>query len=465
MIHKQFRHDLRRGLGRCHQIMEHAANIEDYREDVLWGFQHAIAYDSQCEGARAIYLVDLIDFFDDWSDFFTVAETGAKRHLKDRGGRFSHFAEILAIMSGCGYLPAYKSIRTIYELLLHELQVGHPSKSGNWPTSDNFNLVCVTTLTNVLQTQSKRESFYLQVLTDYGKLLANRPALSSWFMDEWLDSEAEEYLGIKRVHELLEQERGNPDIARYLENKNSLMTGRETYLNQSGQQASIENAQSIYSKLRDNIAIKGELSLLRRISMKQGTGEIKKLAYLYAGENHESLRESILRLFREKDCISIFEADGISRLIADAESGSISIRNEALRVLADIHDHQVREYALVRLERSPKDIPALYMLITNYQTDDKKLLISLIKSVSLNEYRGDWHEIFSRTRDLIESDKTADRDLSKALLPYMFHENYCSCCRLFLLELMQPRGLLTPELVEECRWDCYMEIREFVNTL
>ena len=92
-------------------------------------------------------------------------------------------------------------------------------------------------------------------------------------------------------------------------------------------------------------------------------------------------------------------------------------------------------------------------------------MISLIKSVSLNEYRGDWHEVFSRTRDLIESDKTADRDLSKALLPYMFHENYCSCCRLFLLELMQPRGLLTPELVEECRWDCYMEIREFVNTL
>lgn len=38
-------------------------------------------------------------------------------------------------------------------------------------------------------------------------------------------------------------------------------------------------------------------------------------------------------------------------------------------------------------------------------------------------------------------------------------------CRLCLLELMQPRGLLTPELIEECRWDCYMEIREFVDKL
>ena len=38
-------------------------------------------------------------------------------------------------------------------------------------------------------------------------------------------------------------------------------------------------------------------------------------------------------------------------------------------------------------------------------------------------------------------------------------------CRLCLLELVQPRGLLTPELIEECRWDCYMEIREFVDKL
>ena len=168
----------------------------------------------------------------------------------------------------------------------------------------------------------------------------------------------------------------------------------------------IENAQSIYSKLRDSIAIKGEITLLRRILMKQGPDEIKKLTHLNADEKQESLRGSILRLFRGKDSICVFEADGISRLLMDADSDSISIRNEALRVLADIHDNQVREYALVRLERSPNDVHALYMLITNYKTDDRKLLTSLIKSVSLNEYQGEWREVFSRTRDLIESDKS-----------------------------------------------------------
>lgn len=227
----------------------------------------------------------------------------------------------------------------------------------------------------------------------------------------------------------------------------------------------IENAQSIYSKLRDSIAIKGEITLLRRILMKQGPDEIKKLTHLNADEKQESLRGSILRLFRGKDSICVFEADGISRLLMDADSDSISIRNEALRVLADIHDNQVREYALVRLERSPNDVHALYMLITNYKTDDRKLLTSLIKSVSLNEYQGEWREVFSRTRDLIESDKIADRDISEALLSYMFYENYCSCCRLSLLELMHSRGLLSMDLIEECHYDCNMDIRKYVNSL
>lgn len=68
-------------------------------------------------------------------------------------------------------------------------------------------------------------------------------------------------------------------------------------------------------------------------------------------------------------------------------------------------------------------------------------------------------------RDLIEQNPEADRELSAALLPYMLREGYCSYCRLRTLELMQPRGLLTQELIEECRRDCYLEIREFVESL
>ncbi len=61
-------------------------------------------------------------------------------------------------------------------------------------------------------------------------------------------------------------------------------------------------------------------------------------------------------------------------------------------------------------------------------------------------------------RDLIEQNPEADRELSAALLPYMLREGYCSCCRLYTLRLMQPRALLTPELIMECRRGLQCEI-------
>ncbi len=54
MTKTQFRHDLRRGLGSCPLELERCTDVEDYREDLLWGLEHALAYDAQCEGTRSL---------------------------------------------------------------------------------------------------------------------------------------------------------------------------------------------------------------------------------------------------------------------------------------------------------------------------------------------------------------------------------------------------------------------------
>ena len=108
---------------------------------------------------------------------------------------------------------------------------------------------------------------------------------------------------------------------------------------------------------------------------------------------------------------------------------------------------------------------AVLMLLNNFRPGDGKRLIRLVKVVSLNEHHGDWHGVFRAVRELIEQNPEADRELSAALLPYIYREGYCSFCRLHTLELMKPRSLLTPEIIEECRRDCDLEIREFVEGL
>ena len=125
----------------------------------------------------------------------------------------------------------------------------------------------------------------------------------------------------------------------------------------------------------------------------------------------------------------------------------------------------MRSFALRRIKQRPRDGDAILMLLNNFRPGDGTRLIRLVKSVSLNEYYGDWHSVFSAVRDLIEQNPEADRELSAALLPYMLREGFCSCCRLHLLQLMQPRRLLTPELIEECSRDCNLEIREFIGKI
>ena len=467
MTKTQFRHDLRRGLGSCPLELERCADIEDYREDLLWGLEHALAYDAQCEGTRAIYYYDMLCRFDDWSDFHALIAAGAKSHLKDRGWRFFHFAELLALMAGDGFAPAGETLEELYALLLGAIRRGRPSRTGIWSAMDNFSRVCVSLLTNALQTQAEREAFYLRVLADYGKILAQKPDLGGHAEDEWFDSVAEDTLGAERVRELLREAGDDPNVARYLENRRSLQASREAYRAQARQQAEVESAQSLYRKLRDG-AVPGKdlpLFLLRRMEREQGLEEVSRLARLYAAEEKEDLRHAILRLFRTEACISVFDDAGISRLLRDAESENSALREEALRVLSELRAQQVRDYALSRLKRRKKDVDALYMLLTNFRPGDGERLIPLVKAVSLDENRGVWHGVFSVVRELIHRDPAADRELSKALLPYMLREGYCSYCRLRTLELMQPRGLLTQELIEECRRDCYLEIREFVESL
>jgi len=454
---------MHRGLGSCQLEMERCTNIEDFRSEVLWGMQYALAYDAQCEGTRAIYLFEMIERFDDWSEFHAFAAAGAKRNLKDPGWRFFHYAEIIALMAGAGYEPARQTTTELYEVLLQAIRAGRPSRNGVWSALDNYSRCCVSVLTNVLQTQEDREEFYLRVLADYGKILAQKSSLGSRCDDEWFEVVAEEYIGEARIQELLARERDNRDLARYLRNRESLQESREAFQAQRRQEEKEETAESIYEKLCSG-AVPGRdlpLLLLRRVEQE----DISKLTRLYAEEEREELRKAILRLFRIKSNVSAMEDAAVSRLLKDAESENELLRNEALRVLDDLGHESVRDYALQRLKQKPKDIDALYMLLSNFRPGDGKRLIPMVKAASLNKYNGDWHGVFTEVRNLIEQNSDADHELSTALLPYIYREGFCSCCRLRTLKLMQPRSLLTPELIEECLRDCDLEIREFVEGL
>ena len=68
MTKRQFKHDLRRGLGSCYIELKKCDSPEKYRDDLMWGCEHAFAYDTQSEGTRSPYLFGLIKLLGDYPD-------------------------------------------------------------------------------------------------------------------------------------------------------------------------------------------------------------------------------------------------------------------------------------------------------------------------------------------------------------------------------------------------------------
>ena len=460
MTHKQFRHDLRRGLGSCPLALERCGNLEQYRDDVLWGVRYALAYDAQCEGTRAPYLFDMIERFDDWSQFRDLAAETARRSVNAGGRRFDHCAELLALMCGAGYAPARESLNDLYECRLSVLRRGRPTKCGVWPAMEQFDRLCVYILRQALQTQTEREAFFLRVEDDGRKLRRHRGGSFPHGDMDWFEYQAAETLGKERVKALLAEQNGASIAPRRSEEAELVAQKGLEALRRLTQEADEETAQSLYDRLCSGEE-PGELIslfLLQHVNKRQGRGEVVKLTHLYAQEERENIRRLILLFFRTKNGFSAFEDDGIDRLLQDAENENAALREEALRVLDEVRSDRVRDYAERRLERNPKDEDARFMLMTNFCPGDGKRLVSLVKS-----FPRDKHNLFMSACDLIKSDGEADRELSAALLPYMLREGYCSRCRLTILELMQSRALLTPEIIEACRYDCNSDVREFAE--
>lgn len=133
MVHKKFRHDMKRGFGSCILTLKSCTDIEEYREDVAWGVKNALAYDAQCEGTRANYFYDMITLFSDWSEFYSIVAAGAKRNLKGRDWKFAYYTEILTLMAADGFAAAQQTLDELYDMLLKAIQSGRRTNIGLFP--------------------------------------------------------------------------------------------------------------------------------------------------------------------------------------------------------------------------------------------------------------------------------------------------------------------------------------------
>ena len=461
MTKKEFKYRMERGLGSCIVELKRTPDKARYKDIIIWGCKHVLAYDAQCEGTRSRYLYQMIELYEDWTDFYEAAAARLKICCSMPGWEFVQYAELCAWMAGGGYEPAGQRLDAVYAHLLEVLaQRKNCSKGGVFPERNNMEALCIVKVIGQHDAPGAARQEYIRIVNDLGSLFHKNERLYSYEYFSDFQKECEIYCGKAEIHRMLNLYGDREGVAAY---RKSMEAARNKRYAKSRSRKSF-SADAVYERLcRGEEADAGRNNSLYVAQIVQNQGgqeELEKLAGLYAKEQEVSVRTELLRLLANRYGAAVVNADC---LIRDASSESEELRRCACLALGYIRSEEVHAFALELLagDREEEKTYAVNMLLRNYKAEDKELVIELVKAVPISRDRDEWHSIFRLVMDVL-----ADRSVKKPpreLLPYMYENTLCSRCREYIVLEMGKRQMLTAELLEECRYDCNRDIRRYAE--
>ena len=445
MNRKDFKKYMQQGLGRCVLVLQSAERIDKYKEIVLWGCLHNLAYDTQSEGTRASYMYELTTYFND-EDFFLAPCIEAFEKVPRRSDwLFSHFAELLRRFAENGNERAALALKQKYDYLLAVLL--NKRRCGSYDFErDNFERVCIT-LSSLGGTD-----ILLKIAADMGMLFKKNPHYSGKDFDRFCAS-MDDGIGEKRLHSLLKREAKKSDnIACFYDN---YLKATEEIKNIVRSPIEIPQAEDI----KNEVNITGELKPSSRVrfSRRANGGEKIKLAQEVLAEEDLDRKAEMLSAFAFRD-----EGFPLSHqaVIEYSKSSHERLREVAFSVLTVCQSQEVKEYALRLLEADKYKPQAIQMLLCNYEPKDKTLLLSVLKEIKI-DYRdtSDWHAIGLKILSVCDQGVCLPRDF----FVYVYETTLCSCCREYAVRALAKRRHLTCDMIEECRFDSNYDIVSYVE--
>ncbi len=457
MTKKEFKHDMQRGLGSCIVELKRTPDINRYRDIILWGCNHELAYDAQCEGTRSWYLYQMIWMYEDWSPFFEAVHSGMKRCCTRSGWEFMQHAELCGLMAGGGYEPAGQALNDMYDYLLELLmQRKRRRRAERFPEQKNMEALCIAKTAYQYADKKDLEKEYIRIVHDLGRLFRQREGVYSFADFSWFQAECEDDMGEAGIKRLLNAYAGQEEVVIYRKS----MEEEKHKLSSRSEKKYPAAAEEIHERVKagEKVGIgKNIPSYMWMIWKNRGKQEeLRNLAELYEKEQEEGIRAELLKLFWNCSCAELLDVD---TLIRDTRSQTEALRENAYRTLTYVKSEKVREYGLELLAEGEEKCHALSMLLRNYDAGDRDIIIREIQTIPVSRKERDWHRVFWNAMELFRD--PAVKKPPKELLTYMYRNTLCSECRESIVTEMGRRRMLTPELVEECRYDCNYEIRKY----
>ena len=445
MNKKDFKKYMQQGLGRCILVLQFSENIEKYKEIVLWGCLHNLSYDTQCEGTRASYIYELTTYFNDENYFLLPCIEAFKKIPRRSDWLFSHFAELLRRFAENGNKRAERALIQKYDYLLSVLLNKRRFSSYDFER-DNFERICIT-LSSLGGTDT-----LLKIAADMGMLFKKNPHYIGSDFD-WFCSCMDDEIGEKRLHNLLKREAKKSDnISCFYDNH---LKAIEEIKNIVRSPIEIPCAEDIKNEVEITGALKPSLRV--RFSRRANEDEKLKLAQEVVAEQNPDKKAEMLSTFAFLDENFPFSHETI---IEYSKSSHERLREVSFDVLTDCQSHEVREYALKLLATNEYKAQAIQMLLCNYRSADKALLLSELGKIKVNyNNESDWHSIGLKILNVCDQ----GIKLPKEFFVYIYETTLCSCCREYAVRALAKHHWLTRDIIEECRYDSNYDISQYIN--
>lgn len=422
MTKAQFKKALLRGQGLCIQVAK--TEPQKYFETVLWACSHETAFDPQCEGTHSWFVYQLINCYTDKTPFLEATINCLANSKSNGGWKILYAAELLNFFAIDGEETADKALWAKYKDLYARLSAKKRLPNDVFHEKDDFAMLCMVLAFS-------KEAF-LKIADDIGRLYKENKLYSGSDFD-WLYAAK----GKRHMSALIKAAKKSENIAEYIR----------------VQQLYEEEFEKQISNTAENPLAGGGVALSARLKNHGDKETVLQYAEAYTKQQEPEARAEALEAF----CICPYPEDP-SPIIEDAKSGCKNLREAAWRALENIRHPLVREFAVKTMQTDTES--ALPLLIKNYRETDADLLERLVKSVPA-DFKGNnaWHGIQSGVLGLNDGGFKAPA----SLLKYIYETTYCSCCRLYALEQMGRRRLLTNEILQECLFDCNYETRAYAK--
>jgi hypothetical protein len=210
-----------------------------------------------------------------------------------------------------------------------------------------------------------------------------------------------------------------------------------------------------YEEVRQRVEAPGPASMGPTRWMETADEEmVRRLADDLLAETDAERLKKLLRLFEWR----AFPLDP-KRFIRIAREADFPVNRRAVRVLRHVAHPEVRALALELLASAERAGEGVELLVKNYQEGDYDRVANV---VFRQQTPDDLHFLGLQLTHFAEAHPDSE---AVPLLQHLYEEGPCGMCRRHTVKLLALLNALPAWMREECRWDAYDGVREFMRKI